>query len=154
MGGSILVVEDEEQEVEALILDGFHDLLGAVLGNALGESDDPPDRRARSGDQVSDPEIPDGHSPLDHLGAQDVQQSFHPEIIVGGQANLGLGPVELHSRGAAFEIVPLRDLLQGLIDGFIHLLQIGAGGHIKGGGRSHTGYQEVQDRVGEFRAEM
>ena len=48
-----------------------------------------------------------GHSPFDQFGPQDVEQSFHPELIVGREADLGLGPVELDGAVAAFEVVPL-----------------------------------------------
>jgi hypothetical protein len=69
--------------------------------------------------------------PLDHAGLEHVDQGVHPELVIGRQPDLGLGTIELDGAVGALEVVALRDLLQRLVDGVVHFLQIGAGGDIE-----------------------
>jgi hypothetical protein len=120
-----------------VVLDRFHNLLGGVLGNSLRDADGPPHGGARSRDRISDPEVPDRNSPLDQFGPQDVEQRIHPELIVGREADLCLGTIELDGAVAVLEVVALADFFHGLVDRVVDLLKVGAGRNIKGRVGSH-----------------
>ena len=111
--------------------------LADVLGDALGELDRAPHRLAGGGHQLAHVEILDRHAALDHPRLQHVDQGVHPELVVRGQPDLGLGPVELDGAVGALEVVALGDLLQRLIDGVVDLLEVGAGGDVERGIAGH-----------------
>ena len=71
------------------------------------------------------------HAALDHPGLQHVHQRVHPELVVGRQADLGLGTIELDGAVGALEVVALGDLLQRLVDRVVDLLEVGAGGDVE-----------------------
>ncbi len=48
-----------------------------------------------------------------------------------------VGLLQLEGRLAALEIVPLLDLLLGLVDGVLHLHHVHARGHVEGFGLGH-----------------
>ena len=109
----------------------------------MGEAHGAPHALAGGGLEVAHLEILHRHSALDHLGLEHVHQRIHPELVVRRKTNLRLGPVEVHFTMGAFEIVALGDLLDGLIDGIVHLLEIGTGGNIE---RSVAGHRAKRSR--------
>ena len=62
---------------------------------------------------------------------QDVPQRVHFHLVFGGEGQGVLGLVEVDRGRRAFEIVALRDLFSGLIDGVVDLLEVDRRGDVK-----------------------
>src|SRR3954470_18371671 len=109
--------------LEALVLHRLHNALGDVLRDALSESDGAAYTLPGCLLDVTHLEVLHRHAALDHLRLQHIHQRVHSVFIIRAQPNLGLGPVERHLAVGPLEVVALGDLLEGLIDGIIDLLE-------------------------------
>src|SRR5262250_3258294 len=99
---------------ESRVLDGLHDLLRGVGGNALGERDGPANRAAGGFDRLSDLEILHRHAPFDQTTTKHIEQCVHAKRVVGREPNFCFRSVELDDTVSALEVITLADLLEGL----------------------------------------
>src|SRR5207253_6575349 len=76
-------------------------------------------------------EILDGDTPLDEFRLKDIPQRVHLVVVLGGKRDLSAGAIQLDGSRRSLEIVALRDLLLGLVNGVVDLLEIDAGSHIE-----------------------
>ena len=116
---------------KSAVFDRSDDFLGGVPGDPLREGDGTAHGAPRPLDRVADGQILHRHAALDQPAPEHVQQRIHAEAVIGGQADLRLRPVEVDGAVGSLEVIALADLLERLIDGVIHFLEIGAGRNVE-----------------------
>ena len=83
------------------------------------------------------------HAATDHASLQDLPQRVHLELVVGGERERVLGPVQVDRRARALEVVALRDFLARLVDRVVDFLEVDAGRDVEGDGVGHALNQDA-----------
>src|SRR3954451_9813230 len=117
--------------LEALVLDRLDDALRRVLRNALCQLDRAANTLTSGCFQLTQVQIFSGHTTLDHLRLQHIDQGLHAVLVVRAQSDFRFGPIEIDGTVSALEVITLSDLLDCLIHCVVDLLQIGTGGAVK-----------------------
>ena len=117
--------------LQLLILEELDDIPRRVAGNSLLQCYHPPYARTAGRFDIAELQVLDGHVPPHHPGLKDIPQRIDFHLIFGRERQRAFGFVEVDRGGRPLEIVALRDLFSGLIDGIVHLLEVNSGGDIK-----------------------
>ena len=73
----------------------------------------------------------DDETRANNRNIHDVEQRANLKLAVGHEYDELLGALEFDGRLRPFEVVPLADLLLGLVDGIVDLLEVDTGGYVE-----------------------
>lgn len=119
-----LFVLDLGLHLQPLILDKLCDLLGVLLVDAGLKGDRLPGRSLCALLYITVLESFQADAAFDELRLQHVHHLLQPVLVIGVDLDKLVLLVKLDGGIASFEIVPLLDFLQGLIDGVVGLLKV------------------------------